>query len=88
MKASDVGGDVNVDDITVPQLSHVRNAMTNDFVDRGANAFGKRVVVQWRRIRVTLHACLVGLWEFRTTTQAFEKEAQRSGMNALSYHTL
>jgi hypothetical protein len=38
------GGDVNVDDVAVPQHRVVWDAMANDFIDRRADGLGKPAV--------------------------------------------
>ncbi len=48
-----VDGNINVDDITVLNFSVIRNTVTDDFVDRRADTFGKVVVIQRRWVAAT-----------------------------------
>ena len=50
MEATDVNGDVDVDDVTVGQRSVVRYSVTDDVVDRGADGLREAAVVQRRRV--------------------------------------
>ena len=50
MEAVEVNRDVDVDDVTVSQGSIVRNAVTDDVVDRGADGLREASVVQRRRV--------------------------------------
>lgn len=51
-----IGGDVNIQNISVFEGPLVWNAVANDFIHRRATRFGKVMVVEWRRIRAQLHA--------------------------------
>lgn len=42
-------GDVDVDDVAALERLVVRNAVTHDVVDRGADRFGETVITQRRR---------------------------------------
>lgn len=54
-----VDGHVHIAKIAVLQRPHVRDSVTNYFVDTGATGFGEVVVVQWTRIAVVLYRSLV-----------------------------
>ena len=46
--------DINVDDVAVLETFVAGNSMANLMINRGANGFGKPVVVEWRRDRLLL----------------------------------
>jgi hypothetical protein len=54
VKAIEVYGNVQIDNVSFLQGSIVGNAVTNHFVDGGAAGFGKAVVIQGRRVRSSL----------------------------------
>ena len=46
--------DINVDDVAVLETFVAGNSVANLMINRGANGFGKPVVVEWRRDRLLL----------------------------------
>ena len=52
--AVDDGGDVDIEDIAVPQPLVAGNAVADHMVDRGADRFGKTAVVERRRDRAAI----------------------------------
>lgn len=61
VKSAGVRGDVNVDNIPVLELPHIRNPVANALIDGGAHTLREIVVIQRGRVGVPLHARLVGL---------------------------
>mmetsp|Transcript_7387 Transcript_7387/g.21654 ORF Transcript_7387/g.21654 Transcript_7387/m.21654 type:complete len:241 (-) Transcript_7387:233-955(-) len=50
---------IDVDNVSILNFSVIRNSMTNDFVDAGADRFWEVVVIQRRRVAHAFHACFV-----------------------------
>mmetsp|Transcript_18097 Transcript_18097/g.41870 ORF Transcript_18097/g.41870 Transcript_18097/m.41870 type:complete len:207 (+) Transcript_18097:414-1034(+) len=59
ISTSIVGRNVDIANITILQLTIIRYAMTNDFIDRCTNRLWEIVIVERRWIAISLHACLV-----------------------------
>ena len=54
-----IDGDVEIDDVSVGEWSLVWNPVTDDFVDGSTARLGEGVVIERRRITVSLHAGFV-----------------------------
>ena len=59
MHAVEVDGDVEVDDVAVPQDGRVGDAVADHLVERGAHALREAVVVERARVGATLDVQLV-----------------------------
>ena len=47
MVAIEITCNIKIDNISICQWSIIRNAMTNDFIDRGAARFWKSMIIEW-----------------------------------------
>jgi len=54
-----IKGDVEIDDIPVPQFTLVRNAVADGLVDRGADGFWKFPITKGRRVRIPINDSLM-----------------------------
>lgn len=54
MESAVVDGDVDIAQISILQLPHVWNSVTNDLIHRGATALRELVVSEWTRIAISL----------------------------------
>ena len=51
-----VHADVQIHNVPIHQLTHVRNPVANDFIHRGAERLGELMVVERRGVGVSLHS--------------------------------